>query len=59
MKILSVGLVTAVSAVKPRLRNELDDAMIVSEKSDKILPRKSYEERMVGILDNCGFFDDT
>merc|ERR1711892_1286307 len=62
MKLITVIAASALGSTQlPRKRNGLDDAMLVSQKGsgDHAVEPKTYEERMVGILDNCGFFDES
>ena len=62
MKLITVIAASAFGSTPlPRKRNGLDDAMLVSQMgniNEDSVEYKSYEERMVGILDNCGFFED-
>ena len=61
MKLITVIAASAFGSTQlPRKRNGLDDAMLVSQKGsgEHGVELKTYEERMVGILDNCGFFDE-
>lgn len=62
MKLITVIAASAFGSTPlPRKRNGLDDAMLVSQMgniNEDSVELKTYEERMVGILDNCGFFED-
>ena len=57
MKLISITTaIVAVATAAPEQRNNVEP---LSNEIDGSAPFKSYEERMVGILDNCGFFEDT
>lgn len=57
MKLISIFIATvAVATAVPEQRNDIEQLL---HEIDGSAPFKSYEERMVGILDNCGFFEDT
>ena len=55
MKLISITTAVVV-ATAPERRS---DVTPLSHEIDGSAPFKTYEERMVGILDNCGFFEDT